>query len=575
MYKALYRKFRPFYFKDLVGQDVLVKTLKNSIVYHNFSHAYLFEGPRGTGKTSLSKIFARTVNCLSLVDGEACGQCSNCLSSFANECVDIIEIDAASNNGVDEIRELRNNVNLLPASLKYKVYIIDEVHMLSNGAFNALLKTLEEPPEHVIFILATTDPQKIPDTIISRCQTFSFYRISTSVIVDQLKLVSKEEKIDVEEEVLQKIAELSNGGLRDSLGMLDKLISFSNNEKITYDLFAESNGILTLDELQKLLNSVLNKDISSTISQIKTIHDSGKNIILVMSQFLLFLRDCIVSDIKNNIVDKNNFDIKISLINLLNEKMFDIKKSDNPRIYIEVLFIKFITDLSGSNPNILDNPVVDKKNDSDITEKVENIKMEKNGNFIQEERLSNESSSDSIDKNIVEENKIIQKYPKSDDLYVVPLNIHDIMEVRLNNTFVNADKSLKESAVEKFKLLEDYSFDQEVGYLINLLLDSKICVVSDEYIVISYDYDSIVRENMVYLKKFNDIYNKITDSHISFVIISNSEWNQAVKQFMEYKKDGKKFILKEEPEELFEEKNDDIISNSAVDLFGDIVQIEN
>ena len=288
MYKALYRKFRPFYFKDLVGQNILVKTLKNSIIYQNFSHAYLFEGPRGTGKTSLSKIFARTVNCLSLVDGEACGKCPNCIASFENECVDIIEIDAASNNGVDEIRELRNNVNLLPASLKYKVYIIDEVHMLSNGAFNALLKTLEEPPEHVIFILATTDPQKIPDTIVSRCQTFSFYRISTSAIVEQLKLVAKEENISIDDDVVEKIAELSNGGLRDSLGMLDKLISFSNHQRITYDMFVESNGILTFDELNNLLNGILKKNVSFLIDQIKDFHDSGKNLILVMSQFLFF-----------------------------------------------------------------------------------------------------------------------------------------------------------------------------------------------------------------------------------------------------------------------------------------------
>ena len=172
MYHALYRKYRPMTFDDVVGQDSIVTTLRNSIINKTFSHAYMFFGPRGTGKTTISKIFARSINCEEPIDGCTCGKCPKCLHSFEKECVDIIEIDAASNNGVDEIRELKNKISLVPAELKYKVYIIDEVHMLSIGAFNALLKTLEEPPEHAIFILATTDPQKVPETIISRCQCF-------------------------------------------------------------------------------------------------------------------------------------------------------------------------------------------------------------------------------------------------------------------------------------------------------------------------------------------------------------------------------------------------------------------
>ena len=185
MYQALYRKYRPIDFDSVIGQNSIVKTLKNSIKNNTFSHAYMFFGPRGTGKTTVSKIFARNVNCLDSKDGSACGKCSNCKASFEKDCVDIIEIDAASNNGVDEIRELKSKISLVPAELKYKVYIIDEVHMLSIGAFNALLKTLEEPPEHVIFILATTDPQKVPDTIISRCQCFSFKKMSIDNILER------------------------------------------------------------------------------------------------------------------------------------------------------------------------------------------------------------------------------------------------------------------------------------------------------------------------------------------------------------------------------------------------------
>ena len=206
MYHALYRKYRPTAFDDVVGQNVVVNTLKNAIKYNHISHAYLFSGPRGTGKTTIAKIFARSVNCLESVDGFACGKCSSCLYSFSKECMDIIEIDAASNNGVDEIRELRSKVNILPSELKYKVYIIDEVHMLSIGAFNALLKTIEEPPEHVIFILATTDPQKIPATIISRCQWYSFKKISNDDIKKKLSEIVNSENILIEDKVLDKIA---------------------------------------------------------------------------------------------------------------------------------------------------------------------------------------------------------------------------------------------------------------------------------------------------------------------------------------------------------------------------------
>ena len=249
MYQALYRKYRPQTFDDVVGQSSIVKVLKNSIEQRKFCHAYMFFGSRGTGKTSLSKIFAKAVNCLEPIDGNPCGKCKNCLIASEKECVDILEIDAASNNGVDEIRELRNKINLVPAELKYKVYIIDEVHMLSIGAFNALLKTLEEPPEHVIFILATTDPQKVPETIISRCQCFSFQRISIDMLIQRLEYVCNCENIKIDNEVLREIAVAADGGMRDSLGMLDKLSSYTD-DLITMDIYTELNGLITKKDLK-------------------------------------------------------------------------------------------------------------------------------------------------------------------------------------------------------------------------------------------------------------------------------------------------------------------------------------
>ena len=293
MYQALYRKYRPMDFDSVVGQSSIVKTLKNSIIHHSFSHAYLFIGPRGTGKTTISKIFARNINCLDPKDGCACGKCSACLYSFSKECMDILEIDAASNNGVDEIRELRNKISLVPTELKYKVYIIDEVHMLSIGAFNALLKTLEEPPEHAVFILATTDPQKIPETIISRCQTFSFQKFNSSFLFDRLDYVCKNEKIDIDPEVLSNIADISDGGMRDALGLLDKLYSFSNG-KITLDDFYEINGVVSNSDLSKLLDYILTGNISDFLTLLHKFDYNGKNLIQIMNQLLIYTRNLLV-----------------------------------------------------------------------------------------------------------------------------------------------------------------------------------------------------------------------------------------------------------------------------------------
>ena len=356
MYQALYRKYRPMFLYDVVGQDSIVKTLKNSIMNKSFSHAYMFFGPRGTGKTSISKIFARNINCLDPKDGEACGKCDNCKISFDKDCVDIIEIDAASNNGVDEIRKLIDNINLVPSSLKYKVYIIDEVHMLSTGAFNALLKTLEEPPEHVIFILATTDPMKVPSTIVSRCQTFSFKRIDNSEIVELLKVICKKEKIKIDTDVLEEIAVSSDGGLRDSLGMLDKLISFGNN-KITMDSFLELNAFISKSDIENFCNNLFDGNIKEVITLIDSYDENGKNLVNVLDQIVNYLRNSLVnyyssqSDLKYN--EKNIVDFCL----LYSEKLFDIKRSEKTKIIIEMLLIKFVNEYikidSNDDKNVL------------------------------------------------------------------------------------------------------------------------------------------------------------------------------------------------------------------------------
>ena len=257
MYQTLYRKYRPLNLDEVVGQQVIVKTLKNAILNNQLSHAYLFTGPRGTGKTSIAKILARTINCTNLNDTTPCNKCVNCTQNL-NQPVDIIEIDAASNNGVDEIRELKSKVNLVPTINKYKVYIIDEVHMLTTGAFNALLKTLEEPPAHIIFILATTEPHKIPMTILSRCQRFDFKRISNRDLVKRLKYVVDQEKIKIEENCLEEIARLSNGGMRDALSILDQVNAYADDQ-IKIEQIHEINGTLTPVEIKNFILNIKNK----------------------------------------------------------------------------------------------------------------------------------------------------------------------------------------------------------------------------------------------------------------------------------------------------------------------------
>ena len=584
MYHALYRKYRPVDFNSVVGQDSIIKTLKNSIKNHNFSHAYMFFGPRGTGKTTVSKIFARNINCLNSNDGIACEECSACKVSFSKDCVDIIEIDAASNNGVDEIRELKNKISLVPSELKYKVYIIDEVHMLSIGAFNALLKTLEEPPEHAIFILATTDPQKVPETIISRCQCFSFKRISDKAIVDRLKYVCSSEDIDVEEDVLENIALLSDGGLRDALGSLDKLVSYTEN-KITIDDFNEVNGVISSNDMDVFLSDILSGNIPNVLTSIAKFNDSGKNLIQIMSQLINFSRDIVVNYYISNKEYNFSIDVVQNFVNILNEKMFDIKKSGNTKIYIEMLLLKFINDYVNLKTKIVEknnyvkeiNKNVSVTNNNEVTvneEKINNdnvVENNKDGNNddVEEKNSMKDSNIEiSYNKEEITEENFDNKNPKI-------INIDAIMKIRVNNILALANKNLLRLEMNNFEVLRDYSFDQEIGYIICGILDGKLRAVSSDAIIISYEYDSNVKQNLYIIDKIEDVYNKITNSNKKIAIISDDYWEKVKQEYINDLRNGIKYEVEEEPRAVYEElKNDDIITSSAVSLFGDIVEID-
>lgn len=584
MYHALYRKYRPVDFNSVVGQDSIIKTLKNSIKNHNFSHAYMFFGPRGTGKTTVSKIFARNINCLNSKDGIACEECSACKVSFSKDCVDIIEIDAASNNGVDEIRDLKNKISLVPSELKYKVYIIDEVHMLSIGAFNALLKTLEEPPEHAIFILATTDPQKVPETIISRCQCFSFKRISDKAIVDRLKYVCSCENIDVEEDVLENIALLSDGGLRDALGSLDKLVSYTES-KITMDDFNEVNGVISSKDMDIFLSDILSGNIPNVLTSIAKFNDSGKNLIQIMSQLINFSRDIVVNYYISNKEYAFSIDVVQNFVNILNEKMFDIKKSGNTKIYIEMLLLKFINDYVNLKTKIVEknnfvkeiNKNVSVANNNEVT-----VNEEKINNDIVAENNKYGNNDDVEEKNSMKDSNIEISYNKEeiteenfDNKNPKIINIDAIMKIRVNNTLALANKNLLRLEMNNFEVLRDYSFDQEIGYIICGILDGKLRAVSSDAIIISYEYDSNVKQNLYIIDKIEDVYNKITNSNKKIAIISDDYWEKVKQEYINNLRNGIKYEVEEEPKAVYEElKNDDIITSSAVSLFGDIVEID-
>ena len=300
-YVALYRKFRPQRFEDVVGQEHITQTIRNQIKSGRVAHAYLFSGGRGSGKTSTAKILSRAVNCLHPVDGEPCNECEICKQALEGNLIDISEIDAASNNGVDNIRDIREEVEFIPTTAKYRVYIIDEVHMLSTGAFNALLKTLEEPPKHVIFILATTEPQKLPVTILSRCQRFDFKRISIENIIKRLNVICEESNIEIEDAALKIIAKMSDGAMRDAISILERCIA-DGDSKITEDKIRELVGIPEFEYLVDISNDLLDNNAEAILQDAEKVINDGKDIEVFIWEEIKFVRDLLMLQVSEDLV---------------------------------------------------------------------------------------------------------------------------------------------------------------------------------------------------------------------------------------------------------------------------------
>ena len=348
-YQALYRKWRPQKFEDMVGQTAVTKTLKNAIIHHKTSHAYLFTGPRGTGKTSAAKIFAKAINCLNPQDGEPCNDCLLCKGITEGTIGDVIEIDAASNNGVEEIRDIRDKARYAPTQATYKVYIIDEVHMLSTGAFNALLKTLEEPPKNVIFILATTEPHKIPATIISRTQRFDFRRITNDEIIQRLRYILEQEGIAYEEEALSVIARCANGGMRDALSLLDQVISFSD-DKVSFEQAIQVSGSLTDDLMIEFVRLLTQQQAQAALLQLQDLLLLGKEASRLIEEWLEFSRDLLVAKQTGDMIGRSEAFVEFAkeveeaflyrFMDALNQTQQEMRFTTKPTISLEVFTIK-------------------------------------------------------------------------------------------------------------------------------------------------------------------------------------------------------------------------------------------
>lgn len=356
MHKALYREYRPLVFDDVIGQDHIIRTLKNQIKENSMSHAYLFCGTRGTGKTTTAKILSRAVNCQADDQDHPCNQCPSCQSILDSSNLDVIEIDAASNNSVDDIRELRDTVKYTPANSKYKVYIIDEVHMLSQGAFNALLKTLEEPPSYVIFILATTEPNKIPATILSRCQRFDFKRVSVGDLIDRMKLICQSESIDIDEDALRIIARNGQGSVRDALSILDKCLSFGGNI-LTGDQVLELLGGSDPDQLLKMAKSIMDSDVCKSMEMIEDYFMWGKDLRLLVDDITDFFRSLMMVKIfgqASDLVDLTRDQAQtmmalakyidteeiIRILTILSDLSEKLRFSTNQRMTLEIYIMK-------------------------------------------------------------------------------------------------------------------------------------------------------------------------------------------------------------------------------------------
>ena len=577
-YKALYRTYRPNSFDEVAGQSHIVQTLKHAIEQNKIAHAYLFCGPRGTGKTSIAKIFAKTINCESK-DNRPCTKCDNCLAVQEGNHPDIIEIDAASNNGVEEVRNLIEKVKYAPIKGKYKVYIIDEVHMMSTGAFNALLKTIEEPPEHVIFILATTEPHKVLPTIISRCQRFDFTKVSKEEIVERIKFILNNENINCEEEVIDTIAQLSDGGLRDALSILDQCIAYAqNNIKIKH--INEIYGITTIQEKLAIFDYIFKKDAKTLLEKINQLCEKGIDIKRLTFDLIEILKESIIYEYAKDssllhklsdeevkmFIENRTTQERFEMIHVLMETYDKYRTAANINSYFEVCMLQLLDTSNSVNK-------IEHTNNTDISRKT--VSIEKNN--VSRETFEQQTELDITD-DLYED-----KYDTSqivNDTTAIENNsiLIDNKQVKaLDNEFIlgllaGANKPEKSSDMNSFKRISELMMDFKLAKYASLLKKCTIVGSGKNYIVVSVDNQALANEiNELDIKnEFHDFIFELMKKNKKIFAISKEQQNIVIQEFKERMLAGTlpdpiqiETIEKNKPEE-----KDKTQEEIVLDLFG-------
>lgn len=578
-YQALYRVWRSQRFDDLVGQEAITKTLKNAIQQQKTSHAYLFTGPRGTGKTSAAKIFAKAINCPNSVDGEPCNECEMCRSITEGRQEDVIEIDAASNNGVEEIRFIRDRANYAPTTAEYKVYIIDEVHMLSTGAFNALLKTLEEPKEHVIFVLATTEPHKIPATIISRTQRFDFKRIDVQAIIGRMAYILEQSNQPYEEQALSVIARAAEGGMRDALSILDQAISFSN-EKITLEDALAVTGSLTTEMMDNFIGACLQQNVSGALEVLENILAEGKEARRLTEDLLLYCRDLLIYQQAPKLLENRaaylteNFkqlaettasERLYSMIKILSETQNEIRFTNHANIYLEVATVKLATPQSNS----VSATVVQSSN----TETPAAIQPAEQSELLalktQLQQLQNEmqqiKNNPTAEK---EERKVAPK--KTASSYRVPTErVYQVLSEATKDHLLNV-KNVWED------LLMALSVTQRA-----MLKASEPMAAGPGLLLIAFDYEIVCQRadssDELRLNMQNSLSMMIKDYSPDFVFITRESWPRLRQAFVSQHQDRPVAVETNDTEDeislLPPEETNEVVEQ-AKSLFGDLVTIK-
>lgn len=565
-YKSLYRTYRPNSFETVVGQRHIIQTLQNAIKQKKMSHAYLFCGPRGTGKTTVAKLLAKSVNCLN-TDQAPCNQCEHCLTIQNGTHPDVIEIDAASNNGVDEIRDLIEKVKYAPLQGKYKVYIVDEVHMLSQGAFNALLKTLEEPPAHVIFILATTEPHKVLPTIISRCQRYDFVRVNRFDIQMRIEEVLKTEKIEYEEEAVRLISQLADGGVRDALSILEQCIAYSG-QKLNAQHVNDIYGIATTQDKLKLLNAVIDNDVSVLMQEIDYV--TGKNIDIrrLTNDLMELLKESVVysftkdKSLLNKLTEEEvkslnrlSAPVGLRMIEDLMETLEKYRSASNLLSYFEIGLLKLIS----HTVNKTEEP------------QVKNIEKGVEIKPIPQDLVSN----DEPEPVLIEKQEEVEKAaPKPKETKKKKVQIEQNNDLGLDflvQLFVSGDKAKRKQIEHLWSNVQNYQSDLTFGKIANLLMDIRLVALNEGFMVLSHSEDYIVNElnmddNQTLIEDFTE---RVFGLRMRAYVILYSKAEEAMQHFMQLRNENRlpEPIKIKKIEKKIDEKIDSVEKN-LFDLFG-------